>query len=75
MTAVAVFEVAPHVGHQFFHVTTQMVSSDIRVKVLPDALDLVVIRTVRRQEVQHDASLVSLERLLDDLTTVDAIVV
>jgi hypothetical protein len=48
-----------------------MVSRDVRVEVLPDALDAVRIWAVGRQEVQDDASskggqgLASLARLVD----------
>ena len=55
VTAVAQPDESPNIVHQHFHRTPLVVASDFRMEVLPQALDPVVVRTVRREEVQPDA--------------------
>ncbi len=64
-------DVVADVAEKLRHGAASMVSRDVRVEVLPDALDAVRIWAVGRQEVQDDASskggqgLASLARLVD----------
>ena len=45
-------QVAVHVLHQFVDALATVVSSDIGMQVLPSTFDLVVVRAIRRQELQ-----------------------
>ena len=45
-------EVEPHVLHQLLHGLAPVVPCDVRMEVLPDPLDAIVIRAVGRQEVE-----------------------
>lgn len=63
------------IGHEFGHPTAAVVARDVGMKVEPGALDLVVVRAVRREELQHDASAKLREVALGALATVDDVVV
>src|ERR1700730_1156284 len=52
-----------------------MVSGDLGMQILPDALDLVVLGAVRRQRMQFDAAPRTPQRPLRQVTAVDAVVV
>ena len=52
-----------------------VVSRDVVVQFLPETLDDVVIRRVRRQEVQHDTPTERLKTLLDAACLMDDVVV
>jgi hypothetical protein len=48
-------EVDLHLSHQLLHGPAPVVPRDVRVQVLPDAFDPIVIRAIRRQEVELQA--------------------
>src|ERR1700721_4010935 len=68
-------DVVPSVVEELVHGLAAVVARDIGVEVLPDALDPVGIRTVGRQEVEHDSSAEGLEGPVRLVRRVDAVVV
>ena len=61
--------------HQFFHGTALVVAGNVVVKIAPHTFDAIVIGTVRREEVQHDAAVQPRECRFGLNTAVDAVVV
>src|SRR6516165_7867978 len=68
-------EVAARIVEQAHHGLAAMIAGDVRVPILPDALDAVRVRAVGRQEMEHDAATESGEDLAGASRLVDAIVV
>ena len=61
--------------HQLIDGRATMVSGDVCMQVLPQPLDVVLLRAERRQEVQHEALAIVLQRLACLATVMDAVVV
>ena len=55
MSAIAAVEVVVNITDQIGHRATTIVAGDVRVQVLPDTFNLVVVGAVGWQEVQHEA--------------------
>jgi len=60
-----------HVREQLVHRLTLMIARNIAMQILPDALDAIVIGTVRRQKVQDHFAIELGEMALRDLRRVD----
>ncbi len=71
MPAVVGAEEGEDVAHQFLHRRAAMVPRDVRVQIEPYALDAVVVRAVRREEVQDDATAEFLDAATGELARVD----
>ena len=52
-TSPSVAEILVDLGHELFHVLAAMIPRHVVVEVLPDPLDPVVVRAIRRQEVER----------------------
>ena len=61
----------PYVRHQGVDCSMLVISRDVVVQLFPETLDDVVVRRVRRQEVQHDTSTERFKALLDTPGLVD----
>src|SRR6266852_2804057 len=70
-----VVEIDSGFAQQFGDVLAAMVTSNVRMQVLPDALDAVVVRAVGRQEVQDDAIFQVGELAENDVCRVDDVIV
>ena len=62
-------------GHELFHVLVAMISRHVVVEVLPDSLDPVVVRAIRRQEVEPHLSAPARQGQLHLAAVMDLVVV
>jgi len=58
-------------SHQVIHRRMIVVSRYFSVKILPQSFDPILIRAVRRKEVQHDPSFIPLQRKASDLAVMN----
>jgi hypothetical protein len=56
MMVVSSTKIPTHISHQFAHPGAGMVTRDVGVQIFPRPFDLVVVRTVGREEVESDPS-------------------
>jgi hypothetical protein len=59
-------------SHQGLDIAAAMIPGNVRVKVFPQSFDPIVVRTIRRQQVQHDPAFESLHGCLRDPAGVNA---
>ncbi len=64
-----------HFVHQLIDGLAAMVARDVCMHVLPQPLDVVLLRAERRKKVQHESLTIALECLARLTTVVDAVVV
>ena len=64
-------EVAVDLGHEFVHGFAAVVARHVVVKVLPDPLDPIVIRAIRRQKVELHLPLPGGQRQLNLAAVMD----
>src|SRR5512145_365725 len=74
--AISSGEVVANLVHKLSHRAAAMVAGHVGVQLPPDAaLDAVVVRAVRRQEMQHDPAAEVEERRLHRPATVDGVII
>src|SRR5262249_48100891 len=71
----AAAELVANLDYKVVHVLTPVIARDVGMQVLPQSLDPVVVRAIRRQEVQPDPPAEPGQRRLGDLAGMDPVVV